>query len=170
MYKKINIVEKLNFADIPCDMDLVEKLIKDLKVEPIYEDDDNELYFDEMGFEKIKAELSPKKSDIAASEVEVVSGALPQASANGENGKGVIAMAQSIAQKITEDLAQFIKRSDFIQEAVGAGEMKRDNKFLVDKIDQLIADNQTLINKIKELEKEADSYRQLFGNIYVKMK
>ena len=79
-------------------------------------------------------------------------------------------LAESIAQKITSDVSDFIKRTDFIEDAVQLGEYKKDNQLLLQKIDELIADNRKLIEKIEELKKENNSYIKVFGNMYVKSK
>lgn len=82
-------------------------------------------------------------------------------------------LAESIARKITYDVADFLKKTDFIEDAIKLGEYKKDNQILVEKIDELISDNKILIKRIKELEQENSSnvsYVKLFGNIYVKNK
>jgi len=77
-------------------------------------------------------------------------------------------LAESIARKITYDVADFIKKTDFIEDAVQLGEYKKDNELLVEKIEEIIADNKVLIKRIEELEKEKQSFVKLFGNIYIK--
>ncbi len=77
-------------------------------------------------------------------------------------------LAESIARKITSDVAEFIKKTDFIEDAVQLGEFKKDNQMLIEKIDELISDNKVLIRRIEELEKDNKSFIKLFGNIYVK--
>lgn len=77
-------------------------------------------------------------------------------------------LAESIARKITCDVADYIKKTDFIEDAVQLGEFKKDNQILVGKIEELVADNKILVKRIKELEKERNSFVKLFGNIYVK--
>lgn len=77
-------------------------------------------------------------------------------------------LAESIAKKITSDVSDFIKRTDFIEDAVQLGEYKKDNQLLLQKIDELIADNRLLIKKIEDLEKDSKSFVKLFGNIYIK--
>lgn len=79
-------------------------------------------------------------------------------------------LAESIARKITSDVSEFIKKTDFIEDAVQLGEYKKDNYVLLQKIDELIADNKILIKRIEELEKDRGSFVKLFGNIYVKNK
>ena len=77
-------------------------------------------------------------------------------------------LAESIARKITSDVADYIKQTDFIEEAVQLGEYKKDNQILVSKLEEVLSDNKILIKRIEELEKERNSFVKLFGNIYVK--
>ncbi len=77
-------------------------------------------------------------------------------------------LAESIAKKITSDVADFIKKTDFTDGAIQLGECKKDNEILTEKIDELMTDNKILVQKIEELEKENKSYSKIFGNIYVK--
>lgn len=77
-------------------------------------------------------------------------------------------LAESIARKITYDVADFIKKTDFIEDAVQLGEYKKDNELLIKKVEEIISDNKILIKRIEELEKENRSFVKLFGSIYVK--
>ncbi len=77
-------------------------------------------------------------------------------------------LAESIARKITSDVADFIKKTDFIEDAVQLGEYKKDNQLLLEKVEEVVSDNKLLIKKIEELEKDKGSFVKLFGNIYIK--
>lgn len=77
-------------------------------------------------------------------------------------------LAESIARKITSDVSEFLKKSDFLEDAVHYGEMRQDNKILVEKMEELLSDNKILVQRIEELEDENSSYVRLFGNIFVK--
>ena len=77
-------------------------------------------------------------------------------------------LAESIARKITYDVADFIKKTDFMEDAVQLGEYKKDNELLIKKVEEIISDNKILIKRIEELEKENRSFVKLFGSIYVK--
>lgn len=77
-------------------------------------------------------------------------------------------LAESIARKITSDVSEFLKKSDFLEDAVQYGEMKQDNKILVEKMEEMLCDNKILVQRIEELENEANSYVKLFGNVYIK--
>lgn len=77
-------------------------------------------------------------------------------------------LAESIARKITADVSEFLKKSDFIEDAVHFGEIRQDNKILVEKMDEMLSDNKILVARIEELEEENNSYVRVFGNIFVK--
>ena len=77
-------------------------------------------------------------------------------------------LAESIAKKITSDVADFIKKTDFTDGAVQLGEYKKDNEILTQKIDELMTDNKILVQRIEELEKENQAFNKVFGNIYLK--
>lgn len=79
-------------------------------------------------------------------------------------------LAESIARKITCDVADFLKKTDFMEDAVQLGEYKKDNQILLQKIDEMISDNKILIKRIQELETENKSFVKLFGSIYAKNK
>lgn len=77
-------------------------------------------------------------------------------------------LAESIAKKITSDVADFIKRTDFTEDAILLGECKKDNQVLAQKLEEVLIDNKLLVARIEELEKENQSFAKIFGNIYVK--
>lgn len=77
-------------------------------------------------------------------------------------------LAESIASKITEDIAQYLKNTDLLQEAMDMGAFKKDNEILAKKVQEIINDNKILVARIKELESQKSDYIQVFGNIYVK--
>lgn len=77
-------------------------------------------------------------------------------------------LAQTIAEKITGDISGYLKKTDFLEEALSAGSFKRDNEILATKMQELLQDNRILIKKIQELEKDKDAYLHVVANIYVK--
>lgn len=77
-------------------------------------------------------------------------------------------LAQTIAQKITGDISQYLKQNEWVEEAFDAGALKHDNEVLAKKLAELIEDNKLLISRINELEDENESFVNVFGNIYVK--
>jgi len=78
------------------------------------------------------------------------------------------ALAQSIAEKITVDISSYLKKNEWLEDALDAVSFKKDNEQLAAKIKELLEDNKIFIRKIKELEAEKSSYIKVFGNIYIK--
>ena len=178
MFTETNIVEKLNFFDINCDIEQVSNLIKELRLEPIFEDEDGKIYYDEKSYETIKKTLEVKHSQFETKEAEIVDEeeTTPQtensqtALSVDNTGKSVEVIAKTIAQKITEDLTDYIKKNLSTEEAFKAGIFKRDNEILSKKLQETINDNKKLIEKLRQLEYEIHKFHPVFGNIYVKSK
>ena len=172
MYTQTNIVEKLNFFDIACDIEEVTKLIKMLHLEPIYEDENGELYYDADAYECIKANLELKKSQQEAKEVEIVeneqqTGTALQLDASSKNVKMLI---KNISLQVTEDLSRYIRNNNILEEAFNSGALKRDNEILAKRLQETINENKKLIEKIRQLEMEVNSFHPLLGNMYMKNK
>lgn len=172
MYTLTKLVEKLNFFDIECDSETVAKLLKEEHLEPIYEDENKELYYDEDAYNQIKSILEVKKSEFETKQAEVVEQVDEQINlpVEDKSSKSIMVIAKTISQQITSDLEKYIKNTEKIEEAFRAGAYKRDNEILSKKLQSIISDNKKLIEKIRALEFEANKYHKVFGNIYVKSK
>lgn len=178
MFTITNIVEKLNFFDINCDFDQVSNLIKKLRLEPIFENEDNELYYDDETYEIIKSYLEVKNSQLEIKETQIIVEPEIQLPPNKQQTaltidnteKSVEILAKSLSKKITEDLTDYIKKNLSTEEAFKAGVFKRDNEILSKKLQDTINDNKRLIEKIRQLEYEIHKFHPVFGNIYVKSK
>lgn len=180
MFTIVNIVEKLNFFDIECDMDEVEKLIKSLRLEPIFENEQGELYYDDEAYEAIKSYLAVKKpqpkletqeAQIIQTETTLVESNSQQTALSVDNtGKNVEIIANTISKRITADITDFIRKNISTEEAFKAGVFKRDNEILSKKLQDTINDNKKLIEKLRQLEYEIHKFHPVFGNIYVKSK
>lgn len=181
MFTETNIVEKLNFFDINCDLEQVSNLIKLLRIEPIFEDENGQLYYDEDAYETIKssfeAKFEVKSSQFETKEAEIVDETsiekndTQQTALTVDNtSKSIEAIAASISKKITEDLSEYIKNNLSTEEAFKAGVFKRDNEILSKKLQDTINDNKRLIEKLRQLEYEIHKFHPVFGNIYVKSK
>lgn len=177
MFTETNIVEKLNFFDVNCDLEQVSSLIKLLRIEPIFEDENGQLYYDEDAYETIKSSLEVKSSQFETKEAEVIDetsieqNVAPQTALTIDNtSKSIEAIAASISKKITEDLSEYIKNNLSTEESFKAGVFKRDNEILSKKLQDTINDNKRLIEKLRQLEYEIHKFHPVFGNIYVKSK
>lgn len=190
MFTLTNIVEKLNFFDISCDIDKVADIIKKLRLEPIFEDEQGQIYYDDDTYETIKSELTPLYSEHEAIEGQIVnkieegkseehceSEAQTEAKTTEQTaltvdntGKSIEVIAKNISHLITQDLAEYIKKNHSAEEAFKAGVFKRDNEILSKKLQDTINDNKRLIEKLRQLEYEIHKFHPVFGNIYVKSK
>lgn len=180
MFTIVNIVEKLNFFDIECDMEEVEKLIKSLRLEPIFENEQGELYYDDEAYEAIKSYLVVKKPQpkIETQEAQIIQTETTLVEANSQQtalsvdntGKNVEIIANTISKRITADITDFIRKNISTEEAFKAGVFKRDNEILSKKLQDTINDNKKLIEKLRQLEYEIHKFHPVFGNIYVKSK
>lgn len=173
MFTQTNIVEKLNFYDINCDIYEVEAIIKELCLEPIFEDNKGQLYYDDEAYEMVKTKLEETQPSVDAKTAEVVleDKDMEQTSLTVDNSsKSLAVIAKSISEQITADLAKYIKKNHSTEEAFKAGVFKRDNEILSKKLQDTINDNKKLIEKIRQMEYELHKYHPVFGNIYVKRK
>lgn len=180
MFTIVNIVEKLNFFDIDCDMEEVDKLIKSLRLEPIFENEQGELYYDDDAYEAIKSYLETRKpqqlnntNDAQIIEEDANSALVENkqtALVVDNSGKNIELIANSISKRISSDIADFIKKNISTEEAFKAGVFKRDNEILSKKLQDTINDNKKLIERLRQLEYEIHKFHPVFGNIYVKSK
>ena len=181
MFTIVNIVEKLNFFDIECDTEEVEKLIRSLRLEPIFENEQGELYYDNEAYESIKSyiEVRPPQQKRKTQEEQIINetvGEIVQTNEVGtalvvdNTGKSVEVIANSISKRITADITDFIKKNISTEEAFKAGVFKRDNEILSKKLQDTINDNKKLIEKLRQLEYEMRKFHPVFGNFYIKSK
>ena len=156
---EINIMDKDEIKPVDMAVEVAETFVPD--IEPVAEESHNQ---DETDNADIVPELPVSILNEVNKEVE---NELKNVTLDISN-QTLAVLAESIARKITYDVADFIKKTDFMEEAVQLGEYKKDNELLIKKVEEIIADNKILIKRIEELEKEKRSFVKLFGSIYVK--
>lgn len=199
MYTKELIKEKLIENQYFIDIATIKQFVKSWKIDPIYEDDNKEEYFDDTAVDKIIEGLKLKSKgesdrriafeihkenqlnfDIAPIAIaptikpeiqreEDYNGAELKKISLDITNQTVSFLADSIALKITTDITEHIKDADFVNSAMNVGGIKRDNEMMAKQISKLIEDNQNLAKRIEELEGENSSYKQMFGNWYLKV-
>lgn len=167
MYTITNIVEKLNFFDINCDINDVEKLIQELNINPIDDKSEEKLY-DENAYEQIKNNLTFKQYDFAAKTAEITEE--PKSYLPAEKAKNIEILAKTLSDKVTEDLKEYVKNNLYTEEAVKSGVYKHDNEILSKRLQEIITENKKLTARLNELEREHRKYHLLFSNIYIKEK
>ena len=156
---EINIMDKDEIKPVDMAVEVAETFVPDK--EPVAEESHNQNQTD-------NADIVPELPVSILNEVnKEVENELKNVTLDISN-QTLAVLAESIARKITYDVADFIKKTDFMEEAVQLGEYKKDNELLIKKVEEIIADNKILIKRIEELEKEKRSFVKLFGSIYVK--
>lgn len=167
MFTVTNIVEKLNFFDVNCDITNVENLIKTLNINPIDTNDKGEQLYSEEAYEQIKNNLIFEQYKIETQNDEVVDNTNTQITTKEKN---VELLATTLSNKITDDLKEYIKNNLYTEEAIQSGIYKHDNELLSKKLKEIITENKKLVERINELEKEHRKYHLIFSNIYIKEK
>lgn len=182
MYRKEDVLRKLNSDNYYIDMRALDTFIKDWRLDPIYEAKDGTIFFDDIAIFKLKKGISLKsqgynneqicyrihKSSIDLNEDdmqedEFKSTALEEIKPQAPEVRNVALnvtnqtlqiLAEAVASKITDDIKNHIDSSQFAEKLVEAGEYKKDNETLAKQIVSLIADNRKLAKRIDELEKK----------------
>ncbi len=168
---EINIMDKDEIKPVDMAVEISENIVVEKPIEEqeetIVEPSENEENQDTEHNIEPETEVEIESHDLPIAIQKEVEAELKNVTLDISN-QTLAVLAESIARKITYDVADFIKKTDFIEDAVQLGEYKKDNQILIEKIDELISDNKILIKRIEELEKENNSYSKVFGNIYIK--
>jgi len=193
MYTKEQLFEKINNPNMSNSSDIT-GFLKTWRIDPIYEDEDKTEYYDEMSISKLKHALKLReqgKNDEEISSI-VNNGIInpinapalrnnqisAQRSPNGKNqlsnvtidvtSETLSLLAESVAQKITGEITEKLRNSDFFEPIKDSAKLKRDNEILSKQVEQLIEENKKLIVRNNMLQKENAKFRHLVGNLYVK--
>lgn len=172
MYNKQDIIKNLNEFNYFIDETTLCNFIKNWKIDAIYEDEDGVEFYDNIALVKLKkgislkaqgytndqiiyhvskilSEPTPKKetavSKVSAKELQNVTLDV--------TGQTLQMLAEAVANKITSDIKEQIKSSDFIQQLLEDGALKKDNEVLAQKVEELSESNKKLSKKVEELEK-----------------
>jgi len=166
MYTITNIVEKLNFFDISCDINDVEKLLRELNISPVDDKAEEKLY-DENAYEQIKNNLTFRQYDFAAKTPET-----PETKKylSAEKTRNIEILAKTLSDKVTDNLKEYVKNNLYTEEAIKSGIYRHDNEILSKKLQEIITENKKLTARLNELEREHRKYHLLFSNIYIKEK
>ncbi len=184
--------ENLEFFDYYLDMEILCNYLINWNIDPIYEDDHEIVYFDDFAVSKLSEGIALKNQghndkyikDCLNKDLQDISkGITPMDNPNRyrqENNepKNSLAvdvstntfdlLAQSLSKKISNNVAEQLLHADVFESIIGAGKLQRDNELLAAQIDKLISENKKLIKKVKGLELECNSYKQVMGSLYVK--
>lgn len=194
MFTKEQLFEKINnsgaSAKLP-DIAEISNFLRLWRIDPIYEDEENKEYYDEMAISKLKHALRLKeqgKNDEEISSIvnngiinpinaPAVRNTSVQAS-NPNHGLNKVTLdvttqtlsllAESIAQKITGEIADRIRNDEFLKPVMDTARLSRDNEILAKQVEKLLEENKKLIMRNNTLLKENAKFRHVFSNWYVK--
>ncbi len=190
MYRKEDVLRKLNSDNYYIDIRALETFIQDWQLDPIYEAKDGTVFYDDIAVYKLKKGISLKsqgynneqicyrihKNPIDMSEDEspaniVKSTAIEEIKTQAPEVRNVALnvtnqtlqmLAEAVAGKITDDIKNHIDSSQFAEKLVEAGSYKKDNEILAKQIADLIADNKKLAKRIAELENKQKPFWKKF--------
>jgi len=191
MFTKEQLFEKLNNASIS-GMDEISGFLKLWRIDPIYEDDSNKEYYDEMAVYKLKHALKLREQGKNDEEISSIvnngiinpinAPAVRNTSVQKQYHQGhelnkvtldvtsqtLSLLAESIAQKITCEISEKIKNDDIFQPVIESAKAQRDNEILAKQVEKLLEENKKLIARNNLLQKENGKFRHLVGNLYIK--
>ena len=190
MYRKEDILRKLNEDNYYIDIKSLESFIKDWQLDSIYEAKDGTEFYDDIVVYKLKKGISLKsqgynneqicyrihktpldmpqviEEELKSTEVDIPSQQVPEVrnvTLNVTN-QTLQMLAEAVAGKITDDIKNHIDTSQFSEKLIEAGEYKKDNEALAKQVVQLLKDNQALAKRVEHLEKKSKSFwKRLFG-------
>ena len=176
MYNKQDILKNLNEFNYFIDELTLSSFIKNWKIDAIYEDEDGVEFFDNFAIVKLKKGISLKSQGYSNDQIiyhinkilaekplvkkekkEIVEKSVSAAELQNltidVTGQTLQMLADAVAQKITSEIKEQIKNSDFVQQLLQDGALKKDNETLSKQVEELSEDNKKLAQRIEELEK-----------------
>lgn len=180
MYRKEDVLRKLNADNYYIDTRSMENFLRDWNIDPIYEAKDGTIFYDDIAIFKLKKGISLKSQGYnneqicyrihktpleipEETEEEIKSTALEEVKQQAPEVRNVTLnvtnqtlqmLAQAVADKITDDIKNHIDTSQFAERLVEAGIYKKDNETLAKQVAELIADNKKLAKRVADLEEE----------------
>lgn len=194
MYTKQDIEKSLLEFNYFIDQITLGTFIKNWKIDAIYEDEDGIEFFDNVAIAKLKKGISLKSQGFSNEQIIYhINKLLPEKLMKREDKQEVATivnpltggeiknvtidvtsqtlqmLADSIAEKITSDIKEKIKDSDFAKQLLEDSSLKNDNEELSKKVEELNEDNKKLAKRVEELEREkkkslinVDYFRNIF--------
>ncbi len=176
MYNKQDILKNLNEFNYFIDELTLSSFIKNWKIDAIYEDEDGVEFFDNFAIVKLKKGISLKSQGYSNDQIiyhinkilaekplvkkekkEIVEKSVSAAELQNltidVTGQTLQMLADAVAQKITSEIKEQIKNSDFVQQLLQDGALKKDNETLSKQVEELSEDNKKLAQRVEELEK-----------------
>lgn len=176
MYNKKDIEKILNEFNYFIDESTLSNFIKNWKIDAIYEDEDGVEFFDNLSIVKLKKGISLKSQGYTndqiiyhvkkileeTSETKKEKKDLPtEQNAEGElknltidvTSRTLQMLADAVAAKITTEIKEELKNSEFVKQLLEDGALKKDNENLSKQVEELTQDNKKLAKRVEDLEK-----------------
>jgi|GEM_PF-1896261 len=194
MYTKEQLKEKIEKHNHFVETDKVGFMLKNWRIDPVYEDDDKTEYYDDLASSKLNQGIILKENGKTDEEIMLILNKgiinpinMPtikhttSVQNNDEllpNGykkvtvdittQTLALLAESIAQKITNDIANKVKDTNIFNSAIDAGKLTRDNEVLSNQVKTLLGENKKLVSRVKFLQEENAKFKHIFGSVFVK--
>ncbi|EKE02800.1 MAG: hypothetical protein ACD_20C00330G0014 [uncultured bacterium] len=194
MHTKEDLKEKLEKTNPNLDIDTLDSYLKNWKIDPVYEDEKGVEYFDDFAIAKLNQGIILKEQENSDKEIlQVINkemrepsrpmavSSIKQANIQENIEKSelknvtvdltsqtLVLLAESIAQKISNDIADKIKDGGIIQPVMDIGKLKRDNEILAKQVEKLIEENKKISSRVNLLLQEKAKFKKAFGSFYIK--
>ena len=171
MYRKEDVLRKLNADNYYIDIRALENFIQEWQIDPIYEAKDGTVFFDDIAIFKLKKGISLKSQGYNKEQIcyrihktplempeenqeEIKSTALEEVKSQAPEVRNVTLnvtnqtlqmLAEAVAEKITDDIKNHIDASQFADKLVEAGEYKKDNETLAKQVEQLLSNGMLIM-------------------------
>jgi hypothetical protein len=192
MYTKEQLLEKIDSKSI-ADTDKLIGCLRLWRIDPIYEDEKNAEYYDDLAVSRLNhgirlREMGRNDNEISSIINNELTAPLntpavkkvyiktrpnhPSSSLNkftlDITSETLSILAESIAQKITDEIAEKFKENNVFEPVADSAKLKRDNEILSTQVERLLEENKKLITRNNLLQKENARFRHMFGIWYIK--
>jgi hypothetical protein len=192
MYTKEQLVEKIKNNKI-ANSDKIANCLRTWRIDPIYEDEKNIEYYDDLAVYKLNHGIKLKEMGRNNEEISSIvnngfitpisSPSIKQAQIQTKPNHPAIdlnkvtiditaqtlsLLAESVAQKITSEITDKFKESNVFEPIMDSAKVKRDNEILSKQVERLLEENKKLITRNVLLQGENAKFKHMFGNWYVR--
>ncbi len=192
MHTKEQLVEKVKNNKFAT-MDKIAGCLKLWRIDSIYEDEQNIEYYDDLAVYKLNHGIKLKElgkddeeissilnngnntpvNSLIAKQIQIQT--KPNHPAVDLNKVTVdittqtlALLAESVAQKITNEIADKFKESKVFEPIIDHTKIKRDNEILAKQVEMLLEENKKLVARNTLLQGENAKFKHVFGNFYIR--
>jgi hypothetical protein len=193
MYTIEDLFQKLQKNNLSVSKDLIFECLHKWHIDAVYEDEAKSEYFDDIAVIKLNQGLKLKEQGIDDKEIISIIGnnvykavnapAVRQTAVQTQEGYGgnglkritvdittqtLALLADSIANKISNEIASKIKDSDVLKPVIDNAKITRDNEILSGHVKKLLDENKKLITRNNFLLQENSKFKHIAGSFYMK--